>query len=151
MKILVISDTHGNKSIIDEVIKKEKDIDIYLHLGDFELPEYLMTPFLCVKGNCDYFSDLPLSRTITQNGFKIYMEHGVNFTRSINKEEYIKNTNADIFLFGHTHSRYAYKLDNIYVFNPGSLAKPRDGNKGTYLILTLEENNLKYEFKEIEL
>ncbi len=152
MKILILSDNHGNFEIIKKVLNIEKNVDIYLHLGDYELPEYLLNNFLLVKGNCDYLSNEPISRTIEINNFKIYLEHGINFTKTLYKENYIKNTNADIFLFGHTHTRLASKLDNIYIFNPGSISKPRDNSKGTYLILYLNKNKeLKYEFKEIEL
>ncbi len=152
MKVLVISDSHGNYEIIQKVLKIEKDIDVYIHLGDYEIPEYLLNNFILVKGNCDYISKAPLSRIIEINNFKIYLEHGINFTRTNFKEEYIKNTKADIFLFGHTHTRFANKIENIYIFNPGSISKPRDNNLGTYLILNLNnDKTINYEFKEINL
>ena len=52
-----------------------------------------------------------------------------------NGEEYIKNLNVDIFLFGHLHKQLAFKIDKTLVLNPGSLNRPRDNSKGSYLIL----------------
>ena len=34
MKIIVISDTHGNMHRLKDVVEKNKDADLFLHLGD---------------------------------------------------------------------------------------------------------------------
>lgn len=152
MKLLIVSDSHGNKDILDKVLSIEYDSDYYFHLGDYELPDYLLNPFCAVRGNCDYLSLLPLEKDIEIKNIKIHIEHGDRFLRYSNKEDYILSKNCDIFLFGHIHERYANKINNTYIFNPGSISKPRDGNKGTYLIIILESNGeIKYHFKEIDL
>ena len=36
MKILIVSDTHGQEKNLEEVLKKEEPIDALIHLGDLE-------------------------------------------------------------------------------------------------------------------
>ena len=57
MKILLVSDTHGNNVALDALVKKYPNMDLYLHCGDSESDEYSIYPFRSVKGNCDYFGD----------------------------------------------------------------------------------------------
>lgn len=151
-KILIMGDTHGSYNSIRDVLEKEGYMDILIHLGDSELPSYLLSDFLCIKGNCDFALDLEKIKEINVEGFKIHLEHGDSYLFNINPNKYIENLNVDIFLFGHTHKKLASKLNNTYIFNPGSLTKPRDSNNGSYLILTLEKDKkINYEFKEFSL
>ena len=57
MKILLVSDSHGNNEALDLLTKNYPNMDIYLHLGDSESDEFSIYPFRSVKGNCDYFGD----------------------------------------------------------------------------------------------
>lgn len=149
MKIVVVSDSHSNLSVLNDIVMQNYDGDYFFHLGDSELPQYLLNNFACVRGNND-FNDLPKERDMVIEGFKIHMEHGNNFNFMMNPDKYIKNKNCDIFLFGHTHKRLATKVYNTYVFNPGSVTRPRDNEYGTYLILTLiNGKEIKYEFKTL--
>ena len=34
MKIIVVSDTHGNEKKLENIILKHQDADLFLHLGD---------------------------------------------------------------------------------------------------------------------
>ena len=69
-----------------------------------------------------------------------------------NFEKYIESKECDIFLFGHTHKKFAKEIGNTYVFNPGSLTRPRDSSLGSYLILEIKDkNNITYKFKTVEL
>lgn len=150
MKVVVVSDSHSNFSLLNEIVTKNYDADVFYHLGDSELPEYLLNNFTCVKGNCDY-NDFPKERDCLLEGFKIHLEHGNALNFAINPEHYIKEKDCDIFLFGHTHQKYVNKIGKTYVFNPGSIARPRDGEKGSYLILYLTRGqHIKYEFKTLD-
>ena len=42
-------------------------------------------------------------------------------------------------------------VENKYFFNPGSLVKPRDSNKGSYIILILKDGNIIHEEHRIEI
>ena len=150
MKIVVVSDSHSNYSILNDIVTKNYDADVFYHLGDSELPEYLLHSFTGVRGNCDY-NDLPKERDCTLEGFKIHLEHGNSLNFAINSEKYIKSKNCDIFLFSHTHKKYVNKIGSTYCFNPGSLTRPRDDEKGSYLILYLyKDQPIDYEFKTVE-
>ena len=64
MKILIISDTHGAHRNFDRVIEKEQPLDMLIHLGDVEgdedyIPAVADCPVHMVRGNNDFFSDLP--------------------------------------------------------------------------------------------
>ena len=57
-KILVVSDTHGNRINIDKALQKYSDADIIIHLGDYVRDaEYIRKRtgkrVYSVKGNCD--------------------------------------------------------------------------------------------------
>ncbi|MEO1012426.1 MAG: metallophosphoesterase family protein [Bacteroidota bacterium] len=59
----------------------------------------------------------------------------------------MKNANADIMCFGHTHKPYHKTLlddgSSIYrhAINIGSIGKPKDGDKrGCYVLITMDEN-----------
>ncbi|MCH5171984.1 MAG: YfcE family phosphodiesterase [Erysipelotrichales bacterium] len=145
MKIVVISDTHRDIDSIRLVRYINHDADMFLHCGDSELPEDQIDGFASVKGNCDYF-DYPLNKTLKTPLGNIYIEHGHKHALS---DEYILSKNAIIFLHGHTHRHYVKKVGNCYVANPGSLIKPRDDSNGTYLIITIDNEQIKFEFKEL--
>lgn len=145
MKIVVISDTHGNVDLIKMVRYINSDADMFLHCGDSGLPPEQIDGFASVKGNCDYF-DYPLNKLLKTPYGNIYIEHGNRYTLT---DKYILSKNAIIFLHGHTHCHYVKKVGNCYVANPGSLTKPRDGSNGTYLVIFIEKDKIKFEFKEL--
>ena len=49
MKILIVSDSHGHNEILDDLIRDYKDIDIFLHAGDSEVPPHTLFPFRVVQ------------------------------------------------------------------------------------------------------
>ena len=57
MKILITSDVHGKKSLLEEVIKKHPNM-YHLNAGDIGLSESYLDEqnILSVKGNTDFFS-----------------------------------------------------------------------------------------------
>lgn len=150
MKIVVVSDSHVDKSRLDYVYLKHQDADLFWHLGDYELPEYLLNNFMLIRGNCDFLSDKPLKKDITINNIKFHLEHGnlINYTYF---DEYIENTNCDVFLFGHLHKKMSLKVNNTLVINPGSLTKSRDDSKGSYVVITFTSiEDLKVTFYSLE-
>lgn len=141
-KIVIISDTHGSYQPLLDIQTKEYDADYYFHLGDFCIPDYLISPFLAVKGNNDFSTEFPKKKDLIINGFKIHLEHGDNFEFLINKSKYIKKIDPDIFIYGHTHCFSVGTInDKTILINPGSLTQPRDDFLGSYAILTIDDNN----------
>lgn len=145
MKIIVISDSHGEYSLIEKILEKENDATYFIHCGDFEILSYFLNRFIIVKGNCDY-ENIPREINIEIENKKIHIEHGNNLD-----QEKIINNNYDICLSGHTHKKNAQKIENTLFLNPGSLSQPRDSNNGSYLEIKIDNNYVTYKFKEIDL
>lgn len=149
MKILILGDTHGDTTKIQELKNKHKDIDIFLHTGDSELPPYMLSDMIVVKGNCDYY-DYPNIKDIIIEGYKIHLEHGNRI--KISDSMFLDNNNYDIVIFGHTHCLKVLKNnDGKHFFNPGSLVRPRDSEKGSYIILNLSKDSFSFSTHRIEL
>lgn len=145
MKIVVVSDTHGDLEKIYKVIDDNKDAELFLHAGDSCVLPFSMPLFQAVKGNCDIGYDYPEELTIKTNYGNIFITHGHKY---YNISPYlIKSKNAKLFIFGHTHCKYLEQIDDTYVLNPGSLVRPRDGIKGSYAIIELDENKCEIIFK----
>lgn len=143
MRIIVISDTHGNVNAIESVFLRNHDADLFIHLGDGDRdldtflsanPDYTdRTVNVC--GNCDFNSLSPGFVVLPLFGHKIFATHGHLFAVK-NSLEIIKKTakenDCDIILYGHTHSRCNINEDGFHILNPGSASIPRDGNKPSF-------------------
>ena len=147
MKILVISDTHGNLDNIRKVIEKHKDIKNIFHLGDGKADidiikdECKDKTFFRVCGNCDSGTTEPVVLKETIEGKKFLLTHGHKFYVKENLNLLVdeaKKENADVALFGHTHKPIKEEIDEIIVFNPGSLEK----EKGSYGIIAVDKESL---------
>jgi putative phosphoesterase len=148
MKVLVISDSHGDQKTVEEIIRKEKP-DLSLHLGDFgrDLKEGIS-----VRGNCDGLSHFPLKRIFELKGHRIMMSHGhkEGVKRGLNNLYYhAKEQGVNIVLFGHTHLPLQERIGDILFLNPGSVSLPPPGRKGSYLILELEQGKIEAQFEQI--
>lgn len=142
MRILVVSDTHGDAFSLRAAILKQPRAEVVIHLGDGEeeaadakasFPDRM---FLMVRGNCDWGSTLPAEESITLAGKNIFYTHG--YTYNVKYEMYsaisaARSRKADILLFGHTHAAMTEYRDGIYIMNPGSL----HSSSGTYGILDI--------------
>ena len=130
MKILIISDSHGNDSAVASAIYKECP-DAIIHLGDgcTDIPESLDFPCYQVCGNCDSFTcNLPNKQIIELEGVRIFMTHGHLYNvKTTMSSIYLAalEANADIALFGHTHMPFTdINPQNPALFNPGSIRRP---------------------------
>ena len=146
MRILIISDTHGSHRNLDEVLEREKDIDMLLHLGDVENDDdYIEAvtdcPVHIVAGNNDYFSYLPREKEIQIGKYKVFMTHGHNYYVSMNTErlrQAARQRGADIVMYGHTHRPKVDASEDVIVVNPGILSYPRqEGRRATYIIMEI--------------
>ena len=129
MRIIVISDTHGNfKTLWDIVDKHQNDAQTIVFLGDGlrELEDvitlYPKLNFKYVAGNCDYASTAKRTDAFWAEGKKILFTHREN--------------HADIALFGHTHCGITEYHDDLYLMNPGSPSCPRN-SKSSYGIIDI--------------
>ena len=159
MRIIVLSDTHGNPKVLETILARHADADACIHLGDGEgdvklflscHPEW-ESKFYAVRGNCDFNSSLPISRTIDLiPGHRIFAVHGhrhaISYTPDILVEEAIAE-GCNIVLHGHTHvpAWQEFGEGNLYL-NPGSLSIPKENSPHSYM--TLEEGLFRW--KELE-
>ena len=157
MKILIVSDTHGRHSALDRALEEAGRIDVFIHLGDVEGGEdYINAVVDCekhiVRGNNDFFSDLPREEEFYLGKNKVFITHGHSYYVSLDPEYIIEEGHAreaDIVMFGHTHKPFFEQKDGLTVLNPGSLSFPRqDGRKGSYMIMEIgEDGAASYEQK----
>lgn len=140
MRILVMSDTHGEVNSIEQVRQHVGNVDAVFHCGDSELDAShasLESAFV-VRGNCDWDSSFPEEVVADINGVKIFMAHGhllqVKSTMlpiSYRAEE----LGADVVLFGHSHLLGTEQIDGTVFVNPGSLELPRGRKEKSYAIV----------------
>lgn len=148
MKILIVSDTHRKHEYLEEVLEREKPLDMLIHLGDAEgCEDYIEMlaecPVEIIAGNNDFFSDLPGEREINIGRHKVLLTHGhyyyVNAGTGRLKDE-AEERSIDIVMFGHTHRPVVEQDKNVIVLNPGSISYPRqDGRRPSYIIMDLDE------------
>ena len=87
MKILVVSDTHGHDENLMRVLQREWPIDALIHCGDLEgsedyIPEAVECPCFFVRGNNDFFSDLPKEEVFSLENYRIMVTHGHMYSLS---------------------------------------------------------------------
>ena len=149
MKILVMSDSHGNITNMLTAVKLENP-EMILHLGDHhtdcrEIREMFPNiPLRAVKGNCDRAGELETDEFICEY-LRIMMVHGHRFNVKYSLDAIITNAlykEVDILLYGHTHIAQAGKFEGIHVINPGSI-----GYNGSYCVLQIENGKVSYEIK----
>lgn len=145
MKILLISDTHGNNEAIDILKTMYPKMDLYLHAGDSESDAFSLEPFRCVKGNCDYFGDFPEYLVIPTPYGNLFMQH-----HPIPNLQLLKQYDVRIFVYGHTHVRQFINEGGIIFVNPGAISFSRDKYYYSYAILTITEQNVEIEYHTLD-
>lgn len=149
MKIILISDSHGNKLGIDKLFK-DVQFDYLFFMGDGlgDLDNYIYLDHVyAVSGNCDFFSRVENERYVELEGKKIFMTHGnkygvkLGLTHLINRA---KELEVDFVFYGHTHNMKVEKIDDIYFINPGKFS-PNYDKESRGIILTIEEDNIRIE------
>jgi len=163
MKILVVSDTHGDHTTLRMAIEEEAPFDLLLHLGDTvgyedyieELAKEKAGCTVCmVRGNCDYTGDLPSERVLKLGNTKIFMTHGHKYHVKDGlwylKSE-ARKKGCTIALYGHTHVPEIDEGD-VVAINPGSLSQPRQFDRmASYAVLTVEDDGgVEYEIKYLD-
>lgn len=131
MKYLVVSDNHGDRQILVDLLEHYQDqVDLFIHCGDSELPadDELFASYQGVGGNCDFDNRYQSRRVITTALDRIYVTHGhlsnVKFGLSKIAMEAAEN-DASLVLFGHTHQIGCEVVQHRLYLNPGSISQPR--------------------------
>lgn len=151
MRVVVFSDTHGNKFALKKIMDNNKDVEHFIFLGDGNaeiceaVKNYPEKQFHIVAGNCDYSSKYPDVAFLELCGHKILYTHGhtigVSFTLDKITTHALYN-NADIVCFGHLHVRINTYKNGLHLLNPSSASCPRDGKRPAYAFIDLEPNGV---------
>ncbi len=142
MKLLVLSDSHGN---VDNMVRAVERTcpDMICHLGDV-MPDgaklhnrFPAIPFEQVPGNCDWGAFGPAEKLLCVEDRRILLCHGHTFhvKESLLTAMYAaQERRADILLFGHTHKVFSETRNGVAMLNPGSIG---DRSYPTYGIVEL--------------
>lgn len=148
MRILIVSDTHGDNDNLFSVIEEESPIDMLIHCGDIEgaedyLEEIAGCPCYMVRGNNDFFSSLPSEEEFYVGKYKVFLTHGHYYYVYMDNEKLkneAKDRGADIVMYGHIHRPVVERDKDIISVNPGSLTYPRqEGRRPSYIIMTVSD------------
>ena len=163
MKILIMSDIHGNYKSLNNVLKNES-FDKLIILGDLfsygfnynnkdennilKLLSNYKDAIILIKGNCDENISYEEFGLFAHNVISLHLNnHVVTLTHgNIYSKGFLPSYHGDIFVSGHTHVPMLLKEQGIIYLNPGSIGKPRGGLDKSYAIF--EDN--KIEIKTIE-
>ena len=166
MKLLIISDIHGSSyyaKMIPEIFKLEKadEIiilgDLYYHGPRNPLPKDYSPMDVCnilnslkeklkvVRGNCDALVDETISDfnfhdhlLLNINNKRIYFTHGDKYNQDVLPDE-----KFDIMFYGHFHTGFIRKKNNLIFANPDSLSLPKNNTRHSYIIMDSEKITLK--------
>lgn len=147
MRILVLSDSHGDRDAVRRAILEQPSAEVVIFCGDGENDleamrrSYPEKAFYLVRGNCDWGSGLELRGTLTVEGVKIFFTHGHIYSAKLTDSEVIaaaRGCGADILLYGHTHSPRNDYQEGLYILNPGSCR----GYLGTYGVVDLTKGGI---------
>lgn len=144
MKIGVISDTHRIDRYIYKVVDalNKAEVDVIMHLGDNvqdvkEIEKLTDKTIIGVKGNCDFYTEVPSERVEIVGDKKIFLTHGhhYNVKLELNRLKYkALELGVDVALYGHTHIADINYEEGIWFVNPGSVAASRLGPNSFALI-----------------
>lgn len=141
-KIVVISDSHGNRQDIDGLMPVLSEADLIIHLGDTSGDGgYIRSRFpqktKVLNGNCDFMKLGEDEITLDIEGVKIFACHGHRYsvkTTLARLAQRAEELGCNIALYGHTHEAAERETGGIKAINPGAL--PRYGRKSyAYIVI----------------
>ncbi|QKG84060.1 metallophosphoesterase [Kroppenstedtia pulmonis] len=149
MRVLIISDSHGNGKLLERIVETT-EADHVIHCGDFctnrsELP---ITSMTVVQGNCDW-EEVPKEEIWQQEGIRFLVVHGHLHqikTTLLPLQYRAEEAGAQIVCFGHSHYPFCEMSGSkkqLFI-NPGSIVSPRGFPHKTYVVLeTIRSGKVK--------
>lgn len=128
MKIVIFSDSHGNRTNLRTVLEDERPGMVF-HLGDGKndieevMEAYPQLELHAVLGNCDWRRQGQVEELVTVEGVPILLSHGHLHDVKNGYSRYIaygRSKGARVLLFGHTHRACIWEDRELTVLNPGS-------------------------------
>lgn len=150
-RIIVISDTHGHNSFIENEIERigRENIHAIIHAGDYvsDADELEMLfpeiPMYNVAGNNDFYSRAKNEDLFTIDGVKIFLTHGHGYGVKYDSDYRTilcrgEALEADVVVFGHTHIQHLSNRGKLMLLNPGSAGYSKE-----YAIIEIENGKAK--------
>lgn len=145
MKIGLVSDTHGDRAVLQKVINRAGPVALWLHAGDYArdadyLQELTGMPVYAVGGNCDPRDAAPPDRFLNFGAYHIMLTHGHRYHVKHGLRDLIswgRQYEVNTVVFGHTHKALICREGDILLVNPGSPAFPRGAGAASFGILEL--------------
>ena len=177
MKLFFASDLHGSLTATQLMLEKYKESGSQhlVILGDIlnhgprnpvpqgyqpaavaDLLNNYSDQIIAVRGNCDSEVDQMLlnfpmlesySWILLESGRRIFLTHGHIYNND--KRPPLKT--GDVLAYGHTHIPVAERSGELFIYNPGSITFPKDGNvasygifeQGTFKVLSFSDEVLR--------
>jgi putative phosphoesterase len=167
-KLLVFSDSHGRVTNLKAVFEWANDhippygtIHAVACLGDglSDLQKAanatgFYSDWKLVKGNNDYGIQAPDTAVFDFSDHRFFMCHGHRHGLYEGYNSLItsaQKAEADVVLFGHTHSPYYKNIDDILLINPGSIGSSRSRVGETFAVIEcIEDHSLNVKFLGID-
>ncbi|MCK9329322.1 MAG: metallophosphatase family protein [Candidatus Cloacimonetes bacterium] len=161
-KIIILSDTHQNKDLLQRVLEQNQDSKYLIHLGDEPddleyFPELISEMYIYSVFGI-YHQAWRQENSVLDFFIQINDNYALNFHIAHVKEHHTivdsKEKGINLYCFGHTHHRYFEQVyDSTYFLNPGHLKKFFDrGEKAGYAIIEHNEvlNQIELFFKDYQ-
>ena len=130
-KIIIVSDSHGNRRALDELDTLFNESDLIIHLGDTSSDGgYIRDKYpdktVVINGNCDIFSVGEKEKVLSVEGVNIFACHGHMYSVKSTLSRLAKKAkelDCAIALYGHTHDAKETEIDGVTLLNPGTLSR----------------------------
>lgn len=156
MKILIVSDSHGNLEALKAAVEREKPDQVF-HLGDMVADarrlakRYPQLPVACVMGNCDSYGGEtgPDQAAVKAGGALFFLCHGHRYHVKLGVGLLMSEGRrqcADVVCFGHTHKAVCSRGEGgTWLVNPGSVGGVHA--PATYAVAEAENGVVNVEIK----
>ncbi len=151
-KVIIMSDTHNNQSLLRKVLQREiTECDQVFHLGDNyeDLDEnsdllvnktVIRVPGIFHPGYLN--GNIPAMQTVELPSWSFLLVHNIDDIPEIRPSQ-------NIFCYGHTHRMELRKIDAHYYLNPGHLKDEWDKDRpASYAILSVNIDHIVVNFKD---
>ncbi|RLG60979.1 YfcE family phosphodiesterase [Candidatus Geothermarchaeota archaeon] len=157
MRILVISDTHGEMDNVKALMERLEEIrpDYLIHLGDdyHDIDRVVEKGFKVIRVPGVYEGlygdlDIPHRLILEVEGWRVLISHTEKSHKNdlpidLKPEEIVESGLVDVFMHGHTHVPRAERKNKLIFINPGHLKKEdKKGYPPTFALIDFSPEKL---------
>ncbi len=151
MRIIAISDSHGQLHNIPPCTELLKSADYIFHLGDHasdsvRISKYIGKEIIAVRGNCDYGEKYEDEVVVSVGEINCFLTHGHAYGVKRNRQRlYYRALELEckIAFYGHSHIACVEHIGDVWIINPGSPSLPRDGQQPGVAVIDIDESTGK--------